>query len=57
MPSALAALASRSIRAPTLAVSTSAAAPQVRPPPWLSFCCAFITADRDQGRRRRQGTV
>src|SRR5580700_11132929 len=42
------------IRIWALAVSTSAAAPQVRPPPWLSFCCTFITAGKDcrKGRRR-----
>ena len=38
----------RMIRIRAVAVSTSAAAPQVRSPPWLSFWCAFITA----GKRR-----
>src|ERR1700728_2198801 len=40
------------IRIWSLAVSKSAAAPQARPPPWLSFCCAFITAGRSGGGRR-----
>src|SRR5580704_5384008 len=44
----------RMIRIRAVAVSTSAAALQVRSPPWLSFWCAFITAGQDgkKGRRR-----
>src|SRR3984957_1858083 len=41
------------IRIRAVAVSTSAAAPQVRSPPWLSFWCAFITAGKNCSKARR----
>src|SRR6202163_995209 len=44
----------RMIRIRAVAVSTSAAAPQVRLPPWLSFWCAFITAGKNCRKARRQ---
>src|SRR5580704_15373302 len=44
----------RMIRIRAVAVSTSAAAPQVRSPPWLSFWCAFITAGKNCRKARRR---